>query len=363
MSNDVLIKESENTTMINQGDSHTKKCPFCAELIQVEALVCRYCKSDLSTAQINQSDTSTTKSKIQIDKSRTAEFVLGLIGGCIGIICSIIAMFIGSVGQALEASGASTISNLGVAALLFSITGIVGGTIARSNGKLGSTLLIVSSICGIISISFFYILPGILLFIGGIVGIIKPIQTNKKARWIIWIPAIALIVALIFTISGSGKNNSSGDKKASVNKGNSIETDVTAKIGDVIKTDKFEVVISKVETRNIVGSKYFEKNPSSGGIYVAVQWQYKNISQKPIGTFSMPSLEMVDKSNTKYDADIGASSSFATELNLDRKILSDLNPGIMVKDAEVYEVSKELYEKGGWRLHLKCDKDIYININ
>lgn len=160
--------------------------------------------------------------------------------------------------------------------------------------------------------------------------------------------------------SNQGGNQSSNQSN---NQSSPANTDVTAKIGDTIKTDKFEIVVTKAENRDTVGNDFFEKKPSSGGMYIAAQWQYKNISDKPVGSFSTPKLKLVDKNNTKYDPDIDATSSFATELKIDRKIFSDLNPGIMVKDAEVFEVSKELYQKGGWRLYVSSDKDAYVPLN
>ena len=47
---------------------------------------------------------------------------------------------------------------------------------------------------------------------------------------------------------------------------------------------------------------------------------------------------------------------------MDRKIFSDVNPGIKVKDADIFKVSKELLAKGGWRIIIAADKDIEIPI-
>lgn len=45
---EVVIKEAV------ESDADSKKCPFCAEKIRVEALKCKHCGSDLSGAQTSK---------------------------------------------------------------------------------------------------------------------------------------------------------------------------------------------------------------------------------------------------------------------------------------------------------------------
>ncbi len=168
------------------------------------------------------------------------------------------------------------------------------------------------------------------------------------------------LVVLIVIISNLGGG---GGSDPTVTSTTAEEASVPIKVGDTITTDKFEITVTAVEERAEVGSEFFSAKAAEGGKYIAIQWKYKNISDKPIGAFSQPSLKLVDSSGNKYDSDLDATSSYATEKELDSKILSDLNPGISVTDAEVFEVSTELYDPAGWKILIDSDKDAKVDLN
>ncbi|WP_242315966.1 DUF4064 domain-containing protein [Bacillus cereus group sp. BfR-BA-01355] len=112
---------------------------------------------------------------------RTAEFVLGLIGGIFGIICAFVALLIGGMGAAFEADGANTVIGLGWGAVALSILGIVGSVMVRSKAKVGGTMMTVAAIGGFICISIIYLLPGVLLLIGGLMGIFRKDKATVSA--------------------------------------------------------------------------------------------------------------------------------------------------------------------------------------
>lgn len=178
-----------------------------------------------------------------------------------------------------------------------------------------------------------------------------------------WPARHPILTGLLVLIGGIILLSSLGGKGSTSTTGSNQTKEVEYKVGDVIKTNKFEITITSAKERSSVGTGYFIKNPSEGGIFFAVQWSYKNISSDPVNAFEVPSVKLIDSKSTVYDSDIGASGDFATELNLDRKIISNLNPGITVKDASVFEINKEQFEKGGWKLLIKADgKDIKVGI-
>ena len=112
---------------------------------------------------------------------RTAECVLGLIGGIFGVICAFIALMIGGMGAAFEAEGANTIIGLGWGAVGLSILGIVGSVMVRSKAKVGGIMMTIAAIGGFICISIFYLLPGVLLLIGGLMGIFRKNKATVSA--------------------------------------------------------------------------------------------------------------------------------------------------------------------------------------
>jgi hypothetical protein len=102
---------------------------------------------------------------------RTTEFVLGLLGGIFGVIGAILALVVGGVDAAFN--GKSDIIGLGWGAVFLSLLGIIGSVVVKFKPKLGGILMLVAAIGGIICISAFYILPGILLLIGGLMGVFR----------------------------------------------------------------------------------------------------------------------------------------------------------------------------------------------
>jgi len=81
-----------------------------------------------------------------------------------------------------------------------------------------------------------------------------------------------------------------------------------------------------------------------------------------MGMFDTPSFYLYDSNDVKYKTDSGASGFYATELELNEKVLSELNPGISANGADVFEVSSEKIEEGLWKLKIVADKSIYIDI-
>ncbi len=144
--------------------------------------------------------------------------------------------------------------------------------------------------------------------------------------------------------------------------GGSSESDLKGKVGEKIKTDKFEITVSSVTPRNSVGGEFINQKAGQGAVFVVVNFNYKNVSKEPINSFSVPKVKIVDPNNVAYDQAFAASAAYATEINLDKKIASDINPGISQRDAEIFEVSKEIWSKAGWKLRIEADKNIEITI-
>lgn len=112
---------------------------------------------------------------------RTAEFVMGLIGGIVGILCGFSGVLFGSFAESLQVDGSGTVSTASWIAILFSVVGIVGAGVVKKKTTLGSLLMIISAVVGFVCISFFYTVPAILLLIAGIMGFARKDRSGVAA--------------------------------------------------------------------------------------------------------------------------------------------------------------------------------------
>lgn len=103
---------------------------------------------------------------------KTTALILGIIGGIFGLIGSAFAMFVGGLAESF-AGDPDNIIGLSLIALLLSVSGIVGGSIARVNPKIAGIIMLISGIGGFICISMGYIIAGPLLILGGIFALVS----------------------------------------------------------------------------------------------------------------------------------------------------------------------------------------------
>lgn len=219
---------------------------------------------------------------------------------------------------------------------------------------IAAPVLLVTFILGIIALTKGGTLQGILILLTSLIVapiflLIAPIVTTAGA-----------VAAAESSSSGSSGNTLSSS--SSTTSSTSSQTQPTSapkyEVGQTISTPGLDITVLTAKKRGRLGNEFFSSSPSEGAVYVAVTWQYKNTSSQPLGMFERPSMELKDANGVTYSPDLGASGSYATEVDFDEKVMSDLNPGITVKTADVFEVSSELIQNPGWRIVINADKKI-----
>jgi hypothetical protein len=128
-----------------------------------------------------------------------------------------------------------------------------------------------------------------------------------------------------------------------------------AGIGDTLKSTKLSLIVLSVEAASEITAYYTQIEPSEGAVYVTVQYKYKNISGRPLGSMSQPIITLIDPMGNEYEPDARASAIYSLQMDNDEKVISELNPGITSKGSKVFEISEELLKKSGWHLLIKFD--------
>jgi len=202
-----------------------------------------------------------------------------------------------------------------------------------------------------------YLIPGYGIYL------INKSETPGKGKFIA-LNIFIILVILGFIGSGGEETSSasSGNESAQVADQSAEKQQAAWKVGDSIKTGKFEIIVTSVSNRNSVGGQYMSEKPAEGAMFVVVNFKYKNITKEPITSFSFPDIKIIDPNGTDYDEATGATIYYHTEIDLNKKSLSDLNPGITQKDATVFEVSREMWKSKGWKLIIDADEDIEVMV-
>lgn len=111
---------------------------------------------------------------------RGGEIALAIIGGIFGLGGALFAVSVGAVDESINAETATSYATVGGwAAMGFSVLAIVSAFFVKSKTKVAGWLLLVSAIGGLVAISFFYIIPFILLLIAGLMSLLR--GRTKKA--------------------------------------------------------------------------------------------------------------------------------------------------------------------------------------
>lgn len=179
------------------------------------------------------------------------------------------------------------------------------------------------------------------------------VERLVKGRIAVACVVLSMLVVVMFGVNcdDSSTGETSGDNV------------VEGKIGEAVTAPKAEVTIVKVSTRKRINGPFDVSEPAEGGIYVCVDYKYKNVMDKPMDMFSTPTFKLMDSKGNLYDTDTGASSDYASMRNFSEKGLSDLNPGLSVTGGDVFEIAKEIYDAGGFSVYVTgAGKNIKVPI-
>jgi hypothetical protein len=116
---------------------------------------------------------------------RSGAKVLGIIGGVIGLIVGIFALVLGFLGSELlggifggEAALAGAMITLwSVSIFVFGILGLAGGIMTKGKPLSAGILMLIGGLGGFFLSGMFWLVPGILLIIGGILSLVSLKQT------------------------------------------------------------------------------------------------------------------------------------------------------------------------------------------
>ncbi|WAH38218.1 hypothetical protein [Alicyclobacillus dauci] len=90
--------------------------------------------------------------------------LLGLVGGIIGIVETVLNIAYGS-------GNTPSVNVHAIGAILFSVVGVVGSLLARKVPRVAGVVMLVGAVGGFILATFSFIPPGVLLLLAGLIAV------------------------------------------------------------------------------------------------------------------------------------------------------------------------------------------------
>lgn len=318
---------------------------------------------------------------------RTAEFVLGLIGGILGFFGGLFILVLGGLGKMLNASGASTISSFGWFGLLFAVLGIVGSVIVGSKYKLGGWLMLISAVGGVISLRWAYSLSFILLTISGLTALIRKSDDNevkiegqksnkskqkkqeekkKSSKKVFWF-VIGGIVLIIFinALFIAFFNEQKQENKSSVNSvktsSESSAEEITYSLGERFVWGDFAYTFHNVETESEIGSYLFGEfyGEKADGMFLVVDVTIENID-KETQTFWGSAITITDDKGRIFEDDDNAWIYLDDDVKF---IFEQMQPNLPKKGKIIFDVPKDINGKIRISKGLFSSKYVYISLS
>lgn len=176
----------------------------------------------------------------------------------------------------------------------------------------------------------------------------EPFTRKGWAKPVLTTVALSLLLSAVGVATHAAVGSSSKNRLADTASNGKQELQV----GEAFRDGELSITVDSVRTATSVGGQFMAQSAAEGGLYVIVDWHYKNEGNDAVSPFSTPDLKLIDASGNQYDPDIAATVAYATSANVSEKVLSPINPGITIKTAEAFEVSREHYEVATWKIRV-----------
>jgi hypothetical protein len=126
-------------------------------------------------------------------------------------------------------------------------------------------------------------------------------------------------------------------------------TSLSYNLGEKIKGENLQVIVLKYHKESTIKCGYSEEVAPVGSLYIGIYYSAKNLSDKP-ANFE-PEFQLWDPVSEAFlNSDTGASYTYAVCLDrwgntINRKVISELNPGIETFGSVAFNISAEHWNK------------------